>query len=453
MPYTKLIKNIVAIAILLITVATSAQKKWSLQDCIHYALEHNLQIKNYSYTKDISKEAYRQSIRNLLPRIEAFSDYNIRYGRSVNPNDNSITNSDFFSNNYSLNGSLDLFQGFKKMNELKASKFLYKATKEEETQQKFLLSFRVMNAYYDMIYFQEMVLISKEQLAISKSNYDLVKKQIELGIKAGADLYETKSTLLKDEGILTQNENNVQLAQLKLQQEMNFEAPNRIMISIESTNRELPTTNAEDVHNVYHLAKETIPILKAQQLRLQAAKKTLAAERGRYYPNLSMYVSRGSGYYETNVDSNRMTKSFHTQINENMSSRIGIQVQIPIFNNGATRSRVKQQKITWFREQNNLKIQEQALLQEVQRLVQENNALKIQVHQTSNQILVQEQAFRVAQKKYEKGLLNIMQLNQAKNLYAASKNENLQTQLKFKINTSTLDFYKGISTINMLMNN
>ena len=75
-----------------------AQKTWTLDECVAYAVEHNLALNNFKYNSDSNKETYKQSIRNLLPNITGSTDYNIRYGRSINPNNNEFINTEFFSN-------------------------------------------------------------------------------------------------------------------------------------------------------------------------------------------------------------------------------------------------------------------------------------------------------------------------------------------------------------------
>ncbi len=433
------------------TMGVQAQKEWSLEECIDYALAYNLSIKDANYNESAHKEIYTQSIRELLPTVSGYADYSIRYGRSVDPNDNSITNSSFFSNNYYLNGSLDLFQGFKKLNILRASNLLYKAAKEDILQQKFLLLFSVMNAYYDIVFYEGLVTIAKELVEISKSNYKLTKKQIDLGLKAGADLYEAESALLKDELVLTRHKNQLKTAKLKLMQEMNYkEADSLVIIPIAIANP-FTDTKIQSTDSVFNIAKKTVPLLKAQGFRVEAAQKQLAVERGNYYPSFSLFASYGSGYFETNVDAEDVTKPFRTQIDENMSSTVGLSVNIPIFDRATVRSRVKQQKIALLRAKNNLEIQEQVLFQEIQQLILENNALKTEFSQSSTQVMVQEQTFKIAQKKYENGLMNIIGLNQAKTLYAISKNDHLQVYLKLQINNSILDFYNGAPIVNALI--
>ena len=215
--------NILFAFIFMFGLCLSAQEKWTLEECVSYALEHNLQLNDFKYTTQADRETYRQSIRDLLPRVSGSTDYVINFGRSTDPFTNDVITTDFFSNRYSLESSIDLFRGFQKLNTIKTSKLLYKATQEETLQQKYLLAFRVMQAFYDIQFFEGLVAISKEQLAVSQSNYDLVKKQIELGLKAGADLYEAESLLLTDKLNLTQSENQLNAAKLKLVQEMNLE--------------------------------------------------------------------------------------------------------------------------------------------------------------------------------------------------------------------------------------
>jgi len=155
----------------------NGQESWTLEECINHAIQNNLQLKSRQHSLDMNKENYKQSIRDLLPYIGGNTGYSIRYGRSIDPNNNEIINTDFFSNTYSLNSSIALFQGFQRINSIKASKFLYKAGKEDVEQEKFLLSFRVMAAFYDIQFFEGLVKISDDQLKISETNFTLVKRQ------------------------------------------------------------------------------------------------------------------------------------------------------------------------------------------------------------------------------------------------------------------------------------
>lgn len=426
-----------------------AQQSWTLEACIDYALEHNLLLKDFQYSKDSNKESYRQSVRNLMPNLNANSSYQVNSGRAEDPNTGTFVIQDFFSNNYSLQSNIDLFQGFQKINSIKASKFLYKAAKEDTQQQKYLLAFRVMQAFNNIQFFEGLVDIAEEQVSVSKTNLRLVEKQIALGLMAGADRYEANSALLSDELNLTQSQNQLATAKLSLIQEMNLENTSDIAILANLDNGQTENDTELLSDSVYSNAREFLPLIKAQELRTQAAKKQVGIARGSLYPSLTLFAGMGTGYFETFRDSLGNTLPFREQFSDNFSQFYGLNLSIPISNGWSARSRVKQAKIEKLRQENNLKTQEQVLFQTIQQLVQEYNSLKIEVRQSSENMEAQRMAFNIAQKRYEKGMINAIELFTAKNVFASAQNANLQVRLRSEINKSTLDFYRGLPVFNI----
>ncbi len=440
--------------ILLIIALTSAtnlaisQKSWSLEECVSHALEQNLQLKGFQYAKDAKKETYRQSIRDLLPRAEGRSTYGVRYGRSTDPFTNDVVESDFFSNDYTIDATLHLFQGFQKVNFIKASRFLYQAALEDEEQQKYLLAFRIMTAYYDIKFYEGLLSNSIDQAKISQNNYDFVKKQIDIGLKAGSDLYDAEAILLSDELLVTQNKNLLKEAKLILLQEMNLRDATDIILKndIEISN----ISNASiATDSIFLKAKKFIPLFKAAEFRENAAKKDLAVARGKLSPLISIFSRFNTGYYETTVDATGSVIPFKNQFEDNASQYIAAGITIPISNAWLGRSNVKQQKINLTIAQNNVKTQEQELLTVIQQLVQEFNALVIEIRQSNKKMEAQELAFITAQKRYEKGLINSLDLFQAKNQFGIAQNENLQVRFRLKINKKKLDFYSGLPIFNI----
>lgn len=435
---------------LAIVLKSVAQTSWTLEECIDHALEHNLLLKDFQYTNDANKEDYKQSIRNLLPVLNAGSNYQVNSGRAEDPNTGTFVVQDFFSNNYSIQSNIDLFQGFQKLNSIKASKFLYQAAKEERTQQRYLLAFRVMQAFNNIRFFEGLVAIATEQVNVSKTNFKLVEKQIELGLMAGADMYEAKSSLLSDELNLTQSRNQLAAAKLALIQEMNLENTSDIEIvaDLEISNGDTVSSEMES-DTIYAKAREFLPLIKAQELRAQAAKKQVGVARGRLYPSLSLFAGMGTGYFETFRDSLGNTLPFREQFRDNFSRFYGLSLNVPISNGWSARSRVKQAKIERLRQENNLEVQEQVLFQTIQELVQEHNALLVEKGQSDQNVEAQRMAFTVAQKRFENGMINGIELLTAKNLFASAQNENLQVTLRSAINKSTLDFYRGLPVFNI----
>ncbi len=266
---------------------------------------------------------------------------------------------------------------------------------------------------------------------------------------AGADLYEAKSNLLGDKLLVTQNKNLLANAKLILMQEMNLTDVDTIEI-LETLEEVVPEKNEEvTLDSIYQTARNFVPLVKSQEYRVTAAKKQLHATRGSLFPSLSLVAGYGTSYFETNVDENGNVIPFKTQFNDNTSKFVGAQLNIPISNGWSAHSRAKQQKIAYMQAKNNLEIQEQELFKLIQQLVQDNQAILAEYDQSTQKVKAQQLAFTIAQKRYEKGLINALELFQAKNLYGIAQNENLQAALKLKVNQRTIDFYSGLPIFNI----
>ncbi|WP_445956685.1 TolC family protein [Yeosuana sp.] len=434
-----------------ICMVSYAQDTWTLNNCVTYALDHNLKLHDLKLNTASSKEGYQQSYRELFPSISAGSNYDISYGRSVDPNNNQIVSSNFYSNNYSINANIDIFRGFQKLNTIASTKFLYKATQEESLQEKYLLAFRVMTAFYDVKFYQGQLQITSEQLEISSTNVNLVKRQIELGLKAGADLYEAESVESGDKLAVIQSKNNLKAAKLKLLQEMNLNEQNDIEITTLDESIALDTSYEKHIStdSIYTNALTFMPTIRSQEFRVNAAKREMAIARGSLYPSLSFSAGYGTGYFETNVDALGKVIPFRTQISDNASQFIGLSLRIPISQGWSKRSEVKQQKIALLRAENNLSLQKQELNKIIQELIQNYQSTLAEHEQTEQSVTMHALAFKISQKKYDRGMISLLELNQSKNLYAKAQNDNLQVTLKLKVQKKTVDFYKGLPVFNI----
>lgn len=424
---------------------TAAQETWTLEECVAYAIDNNLALNDVEYTEDSSRESYRQSVRNLLPSVSGFANYNKSYGRSEDPNTSAIVTTDFFSNNYALSSSIDLFRGFQQWNAIKAAKFIREAAGEEVLQEKYLLAFRVMSAFYNIRFNQGLLEISKEQEQISQNNYDLVKRQIELGLKAGADLYEAESQLFSDKLTVTQAKNSLADAQLTLIQEMNLTGTRSIELQTSLDEISVGSdSSVTDGDSIYNAAENFIPGIKAQELRAKAARKQVGVARGALFPALRMNAGYATGYYETRINDAGDVIPFRDQFRDNASRFFGFSLDIPISDQWSRRSEIKQQKIARLRAENNLDLERQQLYQQIQQLVQNHNSFQAEYEQSSKKVESQRAAFIIAQKRYEKGLINSLDLSLAQNQFATAQNENLDVRLRLIVNEKTLDFYRGL---------
>lgn len=434
----------IVIAILLVTAgAVKAQKKWTLDECIAYALENNLELESQAIANASGKEIYEQSKRNRLPSIDAGSSYRINYGKSVDPNTNAIVNNNFASNSYSLQGGLVLFEGFIRGNYTAYARFKHLAGIEQGKALKTDIAFEVMNSFHNALYFRGLLEIVKEQKELSELNLEKIRKQSKVGISARTDILEIEARLAEEELQVIRTENNLKSSILELKRVMNFPVTDELQLQEPDDIEFILPGGFADADSIYRLALEHLPAVKAKDQQLKSVEKSLAVTRGNYYPSLSLYGGYYTGYYETNTDAAGKPISFRNQLKNNASQLVGVSLSIPLFNRLNTRSEVKLGKLELEKERVELSNYKNQLYYEIESYCQDLSAMAAEFAQAKKQTESNQLAFEVAQKKKEQGLFNVIDLYTSKSLLSNAQSELLRVRLQYLLRRKTIDFYMG----------
>jgi outer membrane protein len=435
--------KILIIILLLTAGAAKAQKNWTLDECIAYALENNLELESQAVTVESGKEIFEQSKRNRLPYIDAGSSYRINYGKSVDPNTNTIITNNFASNSYSLQGGIMLFEGFIRGNYTAYSRFKYHAGIEQGKALKTDIAFEVMNSFHNALYYSGLLEIVKEQKELSELNLEKIRKQSQVGISARTDILEIEARLAEEELLVIRTENNLKSSILELKRVMNFPVADELQLQEPDDIEYIAPGGFADADSIYRLALEHLPAVKARDQQLKSVEKSLAVARGNFYPSLSLYGGYYTGYYETNTDAAGRPISFRNQLKNNASQSVGLSLSIPLFNRLNTRSEVKLGKLDLEKEQVELTNYKNQLYYEIESYCQELSAMAAEFIQAQKQTESNELAFEVAQKKKEQGLFNVIDLYTSKSLLSNAQSEMLRIRLQYLLKRKTIDFYMG----------
>lgn len=434
---------IVLIALLFMALFASAQKEWTLDDCIAFALKNNLDIESQSISTEKYKESLDQSKRGRLPYINAGTNYGINFGKSVDPNDNSVTFNSFTSNSYSVNTGITLFEGFIRNNRIAYNRFVYLAGIENEKNLKVEIGFQVMDAFHNTLYYKGMLEIAKQQKELSELNYEKVKKQAEIGLSAKTDLLEIEARLASEELLVIRTENNLKASLLNLKRAMNYPVSEELELKEIGDSELIRYPVFEDTDSVFALAMVYLPSVKAKIQQLNALEKALAMSKGSLYPSLNM----GGGYYtrynETTTDMDGNTISFKDQFKNNASQSVSLSLSIPIFNRWNIRSEIKQSKLDLEKEKVDLENFKNQLYYEIESYCQELSSVSAEYLQAKKQTESNQLAFEVAERKKEQGMFNIIDFYASKNLLSNAQSELLRTKLLYLLKRKTLDFYMG----------
>lgn len=427
-----------------LSLSAVCQEKWTLNRCIEYCISNNLEVKNATIYEEIANIDKKQVKWNYLPEVYAGSNVGMNLGRSVDPNDNSIVKTSFLGSSYYVNASLELFSGFSQLNKLAYQKYL--SLSAESTYRKFEdeLAFSVMNVFFDVVYFSELTVIAKEQRELSRLILKRTEILVTTGLKAEADLLEVKANVERDELFFIQAQNQLTAAQVNLKRAMNITYDTELMLETPSDSVFPIVSNNLVSDELYQSFSEQSLKLNIIENEWKANQKKVGLSRAGYYPSLRLQASYSTGYYETFKDSDGKTFPFGEQFKNNQSQYVGLALTIPIFAMNQVRFGVKRAKLQSEITKNLYDKAKQDLQLEIVENINGLVATSKELTQVQNQLEADRLAFEAAQKKYEKGMISVVDFYTTKNRLGATKGLALRTKLTLEIMRRTIDFYRGI---------
>ena len=434
---------IILLPILMGSIKIHAQKIWGLDECLVYALDNNLSIVSQGITNATNRENLAQNRRDFMPYVNARSNYSINIGKSVDPNTNTVIYRNFASNSYNLQGGISLFEGFVRSNRIAWSKFTYLAGIENQKAIEIEIAFKVMEAYYNTLYYEGLLDIVREQKKLSEINLEKVRKESDIGISAKTDVLEIEARMAEEELQEVRTENNLKASIIQLKKAMNYPLKEELLLGGIEDQEPVESSVYENADTVYSLALRYLPDVKAKELELKAVEKSLAISRGATFPTLSMSGSYNTGYYETYTDNQGNIIGFKEQITNNNSKSFGLSLSVPLFNQWSTRSDIKKSKLELEKKRVDLTDYKNQLYYDIESYCQDLTAAEAEYTQASKQEESNRLAYEVAEKKREQGLLNIIDFYTSKNLLSNAQSEMLRTRIQFLLKKKSIGFYMG----------
>jgi len=420
-----------------------AQETWSVNECIRYATENNLNHKNHELGLKNDKIEALQSKMNLLPSIFASTSGGMSYGRSVDNSTNSYTDTEHFSMNGRIGANLALFQGFSKLNRIAYTRFRLQSSEWNLINDADDLAFDILNTYYNVVFYSGLVTIAQDQLEISEYNLKKTQAQVQIGLQAKSDLLQMQAALEKEKLEIILAQNKVEEVKFSLLEQMNYKLNNVQAFIIDYTVNTTPFALQAQSDSLFITFKEKSPLLKKGEAELNAAKKNVAIAKGNYMPSLSLNASLGTRYSDTSIDFDGDLISIDNQINNNLNKYVGATLSIPIFNRNQYRTRVKQAKINHDVAQNAYEEKKQSLYFQIANDARKLRALRIKYIQTEKKLEADNLAYKAALKKYIEGLINVIELLTVKDQLSDSKSQLLLAKIQYEVKSRTIEFYKG----------
>jgi outer membrane protein len=437
-------KNILIVTLLIIFCyqeTISQVKKWTLEDCINYAVTNNIGLQRQRLQTLTSETNLLKSKMDLLPSLNFGSDARVGFGRSIDPVTNLITFKQNLSNSYSLNSSIQLFNGFATLNTISANKFMLKAGLETEKISRNTLIVDIMGQYYLVLYTKGLESASKMQVDLSEKQLVRIVKMVETGREALSRQYEIESRVSADKLAYTISQNNASQALTTLKQMLQLGNSSEFDIFMPDLNNMLITDNNFNSDSIYNIASKVLPRLKAINYELKASKKEVAAAKGNLAPRISVGGAVFTGYYKVINEATTDQVSFQSQLKNNNSQAVFLSLYIPIFNNYSAGRNIKLAKIRKDDTALRLEQEKNNLYTEIENACLNFNRGKDEFAAAVANFEYNKKSYSAVEKKFETGLVDVTDFSAAKTTLFSAETEALRTKLQLLIRKLAIQFY------------
>jgi len=423
----------------------SAQKPWTLQQCVDTALANNRNVKQQTLTKKIKEIEYEQARNNLLPNLNAGIGQNFGFGRVVG-NNNTYTSGSSQSTNFSVSGGLTIYNGFKLKNSIQEKNAEMNASEADLLKIKSDITTSVAAGFLQILLNKELLQIANDQLELSKTKIEQRKGLVAAGKMAEGEMYDLLAQESKEELTKLQAQNTLNLSLLDLAQfleldhfeDLDIVAPDNL------SETDLKLLSADEV---FQSALTHRPEIKSAEYRLKSSEYNVLISKADYFPSLGLSTSLGTGYFNDNsvnplTNQNYDYGSFGKQLSDKLNAGISLNLSIPIFNRYAIRNNVRSAELGV--KSSNISMDNARL--ELKKSVQQAyyNALgaKSRWDAALKSETASREAYRFTNQKFEAGRATLYELYQAKSNLTQVLSEQAQAKYEYFFRIKLLELLK-----------
>lgn len=450
----KRISQLVVIALLLITsLGTQAQgRKWTLEDCINYAIENNIQVKQSELDVEQGEVNLLESKLSLLPNLNANSSFSYNWGRNLDRTTYTYTDEESNQAYFNVDASMRLFGGLQYQNTIKKSKIDFQASKFAADKMKDDISLMLTQAYLSILFNKELLRVAREQVKITGEQIDRTTKMVEAGTLARGSLLEIEAQGASEEINVITYENSLELAYLDLLQILDLPANTDFEIIVPVMDMEV-AMELPPLVDIYEYAVVHQPSVKQAELNVESAYKNVDIYQGSRSPVLSLQGGWNTNYSnqlkdffidpETGLPVEGDMIPFGDQFKNNQSRYLGLNLSIPIFNGYQVSSSVNRAKIAADNAEYNLELTKNTLRKEIEQAYSDARAAQKSFIATQKSLRSFKESFRYTKQRFDVGLANSVDYNLAKTQLTAAESELLRAKYDYIFKTKILDFYMG----------
>lgn len=422
-----------------------AQEEWSLQQCIDYAISHNINVQQRAMevsqrgiTLNTSKNAWLPDLNLRLQHLYGFE----------NPIAASSGSNLSFSGSGSatqaiINTTMPVFDGFKIRNQIKADEFsLVSATADLEAAKKDI-SIQVASYYLQCLYYKGMTEVSRKQVETSREMVQRATILVKEGKRPRSEQADAEAQLASDEHTLVNDEGQYILALLTLAHALNIpDTQDFRIVDDEQALSSVTDSTIQMPQSIYDDTVDSWPTIMSAQAGIRQSEFQLKVKKGDYYPQVNLYGSIGTAAYTVFNNKDIQLGSFWHQLDNNRGEIIGLQIAYPIFNRFQTRNKVKQAANEILNKKLALEDAKLTLRKDIETAYYNANVARQKQLSSEKSCEASRISVEYEEIRYTEGRSSIFDLLQARQKYFKAQQNAVQAKYEYLIRQRILDFYK-----------
>lgn len=430
---------ILALLLLCCSLSFGQQKEWTLKECVSYAVENNISVKQGENTLLSNNQDIIASKGSFLPSVGVTAGHNLSLGNRelfpgqfVDRTDNST--------NIGVGVNQTIFDGFRLTNLYKQSQLTLETNQLELQRIKDDIALNVVNNYLNVLFNKERLGVANAQYTFSKEQLGQVQELVNAGAQPKANLYDAEATLSRDAQQVTLAENNYNLALLSLSQLLQVSYTG---FSVELINIDKPSTTLlyDNVRPILDFALENRVEVKVAKKNIENAILGTEISKSGFYPTLTANYGFGSNVFFTNLTDTE--QPFFDQLNQQKGQRFGLNLNIPIFSRFQNKTAVSKSRIQEDNSKLNLKQTKLNLEANIQRAFTDAQAAFKAFDAAKQSLKSQTLAFNNAKERYDIGVITAFDLEQSRVQLINAKSSLINAKYDFIFKIKILDFYMG----------
>lgn len=421
----------------------SAQKKWSLQDCIDYAMENNITLKKSKLQKQSATEDLKGAKAALLPTVNASTNQSVGYqpwkdsgiATVTNGTVNTKVDKTSYNGSYSLNGQWTVWNGGRNTNTIKLDQIAEQQAELSAQETANSIQERIAQIFTQILYLDENVKVNEQTLETSLKNEERGREMVNVGKMSKADLAQLSAQRANDEYSIVEVRSQLENYKLQLKQLLEITDETPFDVAVPEISDEQILAEIPGLQTVYEQALLTRPEIERSQLAIKSSGVSLSLAKAGWMPNVSV---NGGLSTSTNSLSNM---GWGSQFKSNVNSSLGLGVSMPIYDGRSTKTSVNKAKIQQLQAQLDLQDQQKTLYSDIQQfwLNAWTNQQKYQAAKSS--VESAQQSYDLLSEQFRLGLKNIVELMSGKDKLLSSQQNQLQSKYQTLYNQQMLQFY------------